>query len=134
MRGTAPTRPPPKVWCVTLKRNPPLTSEDEPPLGLCAKICIKIIVIPPALITYLIGWIMYGIVYFIGCICCPLVGPGLFTMLAQARMASYSNDPQAQQRVKEDAQAGMCCARCLVSTAIFTYMQMILPLSMFCNW
>eukprot|EP00746_Dinoflagellata_sp_MGD_P011192 gnl/MRDRNA2_/MRDRNA2_123394_c0_seq1.p1 gnl/MRDRNA2_/MRDRNA2_123394_c0~~gnl/MRDRNA2_/MRDRNA2_123394_c0_seq1.p1 ORF type:complete len:130 (+),score=26.27 gnl/MRDRNA2_/MRDRNA2_123394_c0_seq1:103-492(+) len=80
------TPPPPKVWCVTLRRRPPLTEEDQPEIGDCEKFCMKLFLIPFALITYIFGWVLYTIIYTIGTCCCPLVGPQFFVMLAQSRL------------------------------------------------
>lgn len=128
--------PPPKpqaVWCIWLRRNPVVTKEDEPAIETCEKVCWKILLIPLALITYVFGWILYAIVYFIGCVCCPLVGPHLFTMLATARLQRMKAGG-GTEGLKNDIENAMCCAKYLVKTALFAQFQMILPLSQLCDW
>eukprot|EP00933_Yihiella_yeosuensis_P041997 TRINITY_DN36434_c0_g1_i1.p1 TRINITY_DN36434_c0_g1~~TRINITY_DN36434_c0_g1_i1.p1 ORF type:complete len:153 (+),score=32.04 TRINITY_DN36434_c0_g1_i1:78-536(+) len=130
--AAAEPRPPPKVWCVTLRRKPIQTTEDEPEIGDCEKICIKIMVIPLALITYLIGWIISLLIYMIGCCCCPVCGPAVFTAFAQARMQSIYEKGAGQ--AKQDAENIAGCASCLVRSYVWVYWNLIRPLGMFCEW
>ena len=52
--------PPPVVWGITLKRNPPLTKEDEPPTDGCVKFLLKCFLIPFALFAHAFGWAVWG--------------------------------------------------------------------------
>lgn len=136
LQAPPPPPPPPKVWCVTLRRKPVLTSEDEPEIGDCEKLCIKLLVVPPALITYCIGWVISIWFYIIACCCCPVCGPYIFTALAAARLetAQSLGAQHAAERTKEDARAAAGCVLCLVRFYFSVYWNMIRPLSMFCGW
>eukprot|EP00930_Biecheleria_cincta_P073660 TRINITY_DN60939_c0_g1_i1.p1 TRINITY_DN60939_c0_g1~~TRINITY_DN60939_c0_g1_i1.p1 ORF type:complete len:169 (-),score=28.70 TRINITY_DN60939_c0_g1_i1:36-542(-) len=131
-----PSPPPPKVWCVTLRRKPVLTPQDEPEIGACEKLCTKLLVIPFALVTYLIGWIISLLFYLVACCCCPVFGPYIFTALAATRLetAQSLGTQVAAERTKEDAQKAAGMVVCLARFYWSVYWNMIRPLSMFCEW
>eukprot|EP00746_Dinoflagellata_sp_MGD_P001444 gnl/MRDRNA2_/MRDRNA2_102720_c0_seq1.p1 gnl/MRDRNA2_/MRDRNA2_102720_c0~~gnl/MRDRNA2_/MRDRNA2_102720_c0_seq1.p1 ORF type:complete len:163 (+),score=29.75 gnl/MRDRNA2_/MRDRNA2_102720_c0_seq1:88-576(+) len=131
------TPPPPKVWCVTLRRKPALTEEDQPEIGDCEKLCIKIFLIPIACLSYIFGWIIYFVVYTIGTCCCPLVGPQFFVILAKSRleqMAAAKDPSKTANQAKADAENAKCCAMCLLNLSIFAYRDCICPITLLCDW
>mmetsp|Transcript_4899 Transcript_4899/g.7940 ORF Transcript_4899/g.7940 Transcript_4899/m.7940 type:complete len:154 (-) Transcript_4899:42-503(-) len=128
--------PPKKVWCVTLRRKPTLTEEDQPEIGDCEKICIKMLLIPCAVVTNILGWLVICTLYMIGTCCCPLLGPGIFSFLVRARVNSAlgSTAAENQEQLKKDTAQAACCVQCLISVAIFTGRDLISPLNKLCDW
>eukprot|EP00966_Prymnesium_polylepis_P272753 6301632-Prymnesium_polylepis.1 len=51
-----PPPPPPTVWCVTLRRMPPLTKEDQPPITDGEKCCLQCLLYPPACAAHAAGY------------------------------------------------------------------------------
>ena len=130
------TPPPPKVWCVTLRRTPPLTDEDQPPVGECERVCKKILLMPPAAILYTLGWAIYTILNFIACVLAPVIGPAALKELAARRLAlqkEKGNKAAAAQAIN-DAKQVAGCASCLVSLMWCTYTEMITPFNLLWAW
>mmetsp|Transcript_11834 Transcript_11834/g.31229 ORF Transcript_11834/g.31229 Transcript_11834/m.31229 type:complete len:159 (-) Transcript_11834:9-485(-) len=133
-------RPPLKVWCVTLRRVPAQTEEDEPEIGGCEKAWLKSCLLPCALVAYFFGTCFHMIIYFIACTLCPCVGPTVFVAFAQARLKAYASRAEgggAQagvQEAKRDAQRVTCVARTLVSSYIWVVLHMNRPLMDLWNW
>merc|ERR1719174_509644 len=105
----------------------------QPPISECGKICMKILLCPPAFFTYIIGWIIITVTYTIGACCCPLIGPDFFALMLKARLTSKSG-PEAVQQVRKDVANSMCLMKCLISLAIFTMRDLIRPLPALCEW
>mmetsp|Transcript_149230 Transcript_149230/g.479242 ORF Transcript_149230/g.479242 Transcript_149230/m.479242 type:complete len:158 (-) Transcript_149230:27-500(-) len=131
-----PPPPPPTVWCVTLRRKPVLTKEDEPLIGGCEKTCTQILLIPFALVAHLLGWLVTIVLYFLGCIVLPCVGPALFNLFILAKLAAIDEKKgkEVAQETAVQLRQAAGCAMCLVRSYIFVYKHMILPLSMLCDW
>lgn len=137
--ANAPPPPPPKVWCIYLRRNPPQTDEDQPPIGACVKLLWKLLLVPFAFITYITGWMIICTIYTIGGCCCPIIGPQFFTLMVTMRMRllkekAAGNQSEAAKQVQKDAENAACCATCLVKTAFFILWNMIRPLPLLCDW
>merc|ERR1712196_494900 len=135
--GSAPPPPPPpKVWCVTLRRVPPLTPEDQPQLGTCEK-CFKLVLLfPPAMVFYAFGWAIYMVLQFIACVLAPIFGPAVLSELAERRLAlrnAKGNAAAAQQGIA-DAKKVAGCASCLVNLMWCTWTELIMPLKLLWAW
>ena len=130
-----PPPPPPKVWCVTLRRTPPITDEDLPPIGECEKSCYQCCLIPPATCAYGVGTAYWGFVNFCGCIFLPFFGGPFFVELAHRRLELMQYNPTAaRQQIASDGAKLAGCARCLIDTAIWDYYNCIRPLPLICTW
>ncbi|CAE8684904.1 unnamed protein product [Polarella glacialis] len=131
-----PPPPPPKVWCLVLRRKPIRSPEDEPEIGDCEKLCLKLLLIPFAIVTYFLGWIISLVIYAIGCCCCPLCGPAIFTAFATTRMQSASEfgAGHAAASTKQDAARAAGGLTCLVHFYKWVYWNLIRPLGMLCDW
>jgi hypothetical protein len=135
--GAPPPPPPPeKVWCIYLRRNPPLTEEDQPPIGGCEKFCWKLFLIPIAIVTYIIGWFIICMTYLIGSCCLPCLGPEFFKYMVTVRMLKSQGQDKRQQaeQLKRDLQSAFCLVSCLINTAMFTMRDLIRPLIALCDW
>eukprot|EP00931_Biecheleriopsis_adriatica_P009051 TRINITY_DN110164_c0_g1_i1.p2 TRINITY_DN110164_c0_g1~~TRINITY_DN110164_c0_g1_i1.p2 ORF type:complete len:170 (-),score=39.92 TRINITY_DN110164_c0_g1_i1:55-564(-) len=131
-----PPPPPPKVWCFFLRRVPVKTEEDEPEIQCCEKTMIKICTIPLALMTYLLGWLISLFIYAVGCCCCPVCGPAIFTAFATARLQSASEfgAKHAMDATQADAKRAVGGLACLLSFYKWVYWNMIRPLGLLCDW
>ena len=126
--------PPPEVWCITLRRTPPIHELDQPPLGPCAKFCIQMVVVPPAFFLAFLGWIILSGIYCFSLCCFPLMGQGFLVMLAERSAQRKRVTSQEAREAKKAAEATFCCAKCLLSLMSFAAFRLIRPFNMFTSW
>jgi hypothetical protein len=123
--------PPPVVWCVTLRRNPPVHELDQPPLGDCSKFCVQMFVVPPAFVMWLVGWFILMTLYMFAFCCFPLLGQGFFALMYQR---GQQRKRVSTSEAKEVAQATACCAKSLLCLISFAAFRLIRPFNMFTTW
>ena len=129
-----PVPPPPIVWYITLRRNPPIHELDQPILGNCAKFCMQLFVVPPAFILSVIGWIILCGIYCFATCCLPILGQGFFILLAERSSRRKRSQVFTSDEARETAEATVCCARCLLSLMSFAAYRLIRPFNMFITW
>ena len=130
-----PPPPPPKVWGLTLRRTPPLTEEDKPPIGDCEKWCWQCVLIPPACCTFAVGSGIMGSIQCCACALLPCLGTAFAGEYFQIRKTQLQYQPQAaREQIAADVERVVGCGRCLLDTALADYKYCIRPLPLLWGW
>ncbi|KAG8466344.1 hypothetical protein KFE25_002100 [Diacronema lutheri] len=121
--------PPPIVFgCITLKRTPAQTPEDEPRVEPCQKFAMKLVLIPLALLVWAYGLLVWLVLNLVRVLLLPCIGPLFVQLMA---MAALAKDRQA---LEEGAGCGYAVAKWWVLTYTWVLKECMTPLLRLWAW
>ncbi|KAJ1624689.1 hypothetical protein T492DRAFT_911543 [Pavlovales sp. CCMP2436] len=121
--------PPPRVFGgIVLKRTPALTPEDEPAVPGSQKFCMKLFLVPLALVAWLYGCIAWMLLELMRCFLLPCLGPLFVQMMAAAVLA------RDQAAVKDMGGCGYSIVKWWVGTYWWVMRQCMAPLFSIWSW
>ena len=132
-QAVAQPKPPPKVWCVTLKRTPPEHPDDEPPIGDGAKCCYLIWMVPLALCAWFLGAAVMLFLYLLRCVLLPCLGNAFFNMWV-SKWKQSGDIEVAGWEARRGTSLGVKIVLAWISCYKWTKRVLISPLNLLLEW
>lgn len=117
-----------------MRRTPPQTPEDEPPVECLTKLCAKFFLLPAACVTFVLGLLFWFLLQLMRIILLPCLGQ-LFVSIIASKLSAAGGDARAVQKdVVDGAKCGYSLVLWWVEALFFVNIHMIAPLSEFWTW